>query len=173
MKHLVALSVAILFVAIAFVITRPAQPSVPTTPDTRVIYIVRHAEKQSGQDPHLNEAGLARADRLAQTLTHEQLEAVFVTDTNRSRQTASPTALAHEIVPTQYPAADAQALRAMLDALPANTNALIVAHSNTVSSIIEALGDEPIGDLPENEYTRLFAVVLTHAQHTRTLQLSY
>ncbi|HCT44860.1 MAG: hypothetical protein CMJ35_09290 [Phycisphaerae bacterium] len=172
MKHLVALSIAILFVAIAFAITRPSTPA-PAPTDHRVVYIVRHAEKLDGQDPDLSEAGLTRADMLAHTLGQEDLGAIFVTDTNRSRQTAAPTALAHEIKPTQYPATDAQALRAMLDALPANTNALVIAHSNTVSSIIEALGGQPIGDLPDDEYTRLYALVLSDAQLTRTLQLSY
>ncbi len=172
MKHLVPLSIAILFVAIAFTITRPSTPP-PAPTDHRVVYIVRHAEKQTGQDPALSEAGLARAQRLAQTLANEPLAAIFVTATNRSRQTAAPTALAHEIETTQYPATDAQALREMLDALPPNANALVVAHSNTVSPIIEALGAQPIGDLPEDEYTRLYALVLSNGQHTRTLQLSY
>lgn len=172
MKHLVALSVAILFVAIAFVITRPSPPP-PAPSDHRVVYIVRHAEKQDGQDPQLSEAGLARAQQLAQTLAHEQLAAIFVTDTNRSRQTAAPTAAAQGIEPTQYPASDAQALRVMLDALPANASALVVAHSNTVSSIIEALGGEPMGDLPDDEHARFYAVMLADGGHIRTLQLAY
>lgn len=176
MKHLVALSVAILFVAIAFVITRPSTPP-PAPSDHRVVYIVRHAEKltgqEAGQDPELSDTGFARAQRLAMILAHEQLAAVFVTDTNRSRQTGAPTCVQQDIEATQYPASDPEALLAMLDALPANSSSLVVAHSNTVSSIIEALGGEPIGDLPDDEYARFYAVMLADGIHTRTLQLTY
>ena len=41
--------------------------SSPPPPET-VIYLVRHAEKQTGDDPSLTVEGQARAEELAQTL---------------------------------------------------------------------------------------------------------
>jgi hypothetical protein len=106
-------------------------------------------------------------------LEHEQLRAVFVTDTNRSRLTGSPSARTHSIETTTYPATDPHALRSMIEALPHDSNALVIAHSNTVSLILESLGAQSVGDLPEDEYTRVFAVVLRDGTHVRTLNLSY
>ena len=150
---------------------KPAPQEAPS--DTRVIYIVRHAEKDASPDPHLSKAGAARAEKLAQVIAHEPIAGVFVTDTNRSRETGAPIAALNQIEDTTYPPLDTAKLRSMIDALPAGSNALVVAHSNTISTILESLGAEPVGDLPEDEYTRLYAVVLHNNKHMRTIRLAY
>lgn len=150
---------------------KPAPQEAPS--DTRVIYIVRHAEKGDGQDPHLSQAGSARVEKLAQLIAHEPIACVFVTNTNRSRETGAPIAAQNNLESTTYPPLDTAQLRSMIDKLPRNTNALIVAHSNTVSAILESLGATPVGDLPEDEYARLYAVVLNNNKHIRTIRLAY
>lgn len=171
MKH--ALFIIMLVAGITTLALAQPTTSPRDTSGTRVIYVVRHAEKASGPDPVLSEQGHTRADRLAQMLKHEPLGAVFVTDTNRSRLTGSPSSQTHAIETTTYPATDPHALRSMIDALPHDSNALVIAHSNTVSMILESLGAQSVGDLPEDEYTRVFAVVLRDGSHVRTLKLSY
>lgn len=141
--------------------------------DTRVIYIVRHAEKSEGPDPHLSKAGIARAEALAKLIAHEPIAGVFVTNTNRSRETGAPIATQNKLETTTYPPLETAQLRSMIDNLPPNANALIVAHSNTISPLLESLGAVPIGDLPEDDYTRLYAVIIAGRQHIRTLRLSY
>lgn len=151
--------------------TKPTPQEAPS--DTRVIYIVRHAEKADGPDPHLSKAGAARAEKLAQLIAHEPIAGVFVTNTNRSRETGAPIAAHNNLEATTYPPLDTAQLRSMIDKLPRNTNALIVAHSNTVSPILESLGAAPIGDLPEDEYDRLYAVVLHNNTHLRTIRFEF
>lgn len=181
-RVLIALPLALLAAAmLAFTQPAPATTDQPTptpqaqSPDTRVIFIVRHADTDSGagRDPDLTQQGLDRANRLAQTLADELLDAVYVTDTNRSRQTAEPIAKARTITPTQYPATDPKALAAMLGSLPEGANALVIAHSNTVPFIIRQLGGPKLDEIPHDDFSRLYALVLTDHQHTRTISLHY
>jgi hypothetical protein len=158
------------FVAVAY--------AIPTTPprdesNTRVIYVVRHAEKDTGPDPVLTEKGTARAERLSNIIEHEPISAIFVTDTQRSRLTGHPTATIHNTDLTKYAAKDGAALRASVEALPIDAGALVVAHSNTVSIVLEAFGARPIGDLPDDEYARLYAIVTRDGAHVRTIRLAF
>jgi len=57
--------------------------------------------------------------------------------------------------------------------LPEDSSALVVAHSNTVSPILESLGAEPSGDIPDEDYTRLYAVILQDGVHSKTIRLSF
>ena len=65
--------------------------SAPTPPDT-TIYLVRHAEKQAGDNPDLTVVGRARADILSRELQDAGLTEVWSTDTIRTIETAKPTA---------------------------------------------------------------------------------
>src|SRR3954447_19431400 len=59
--------------------------------DTTVL-IVRHAEKMAnaGTDPDISPEGVARAKALAAVCEHAGVEAAYVTQYKRTRQTAAP-----------------------------------------------------------------------------------
>jgi hypothetical protein len=57
---------------------------------TTTIILVRHAEREPGLDPPLNEEGLMRALALAAELADDGVTAVFYPDLIRNRQTADP-----------------------------------------------------------------------------------
>lgn len=57
---------------------------------TTTLFIVRHAERDPGLDPPLNEEGLARAQLLADELEDEGVTAVYYPALIRNRQTAEP-----------------------------------------------------------------------------------
>jgi len=65
---------------------------------TTTIIIVRHAERDEGFDPPLNEEGLIRAEALADELEDAGVTAIFYPDFIRNRQTAEP--LAERVNPT-------------------------------------------------------------------------
>lgn len=67
----------------------PAQ-SLPGT--TTTIILVRHAERNEGIDPPLNEEGLARAEALKDALDENGVTAVYCTDFIRNRDTVQPLA---------------------------------------------------------------------------------
>lgn len=69
--------------------TAPVQ-SQPGT--TTTIVIVRHAERNEGLDPPLNEEGLRRAAALAQVLGQNGVTAIYCPDILRNRQTCNAVA---------------------------------------------------------------------------------
>lgn len=155
------LALAVLYLASASILAAvplAAAPDAAPAPAT-TIYIVRHAEKaDTSRDPELSEAGRARARTLAHVLTDAGLDAIFVTDTHRSRQTAAPIAAATGLTPTQYDARDAAALAATIAADHAGQQVLVVGHSNTLDDIAAAFGITGLADLEESQFDRLYAV---------------
>jgi hypothetical protein len=118
-----------------------AQDSRPTeTNDSEplVVYAVRHAEKgaEGGRDPALSPGGSARAVELARVLSDVPLDAVYSTNTTRTRSTAQPVAEAKGLEIKPY--APGQ-LAARLVAGTARC-VLVVGHSNTVPVLLSGLG---------------------------------
>ena len=135
---------------------------------TATIILVRHADiVHGGNDPFLSPAGQARAELLRDMLQDEGISAVFVTNTNRSRQTGTPTAAGAGVALTTYPALDAAWLAARVRTHPAGQSVLVVAHSNTVDDIAAAFGAEGVFELAENQFNRMF--VITRAWCTTRL----
>ncbi|WP_352924625.1 phosphoglycerate mutase family protein [Mesorhizobium sp. M0698] len=73
------------------------------------VFLVRHAEKaDNSADPPLSPDGAARAQTLAHTLVDAGIDAVFVTNFVRAKQTGAPTASAAGVTAQQYQAGDVQ-----------------------------------------------------------------
>jgi phosphohistidine phosphatase SixA len=81
---------------------------------------------------------------------------VFATEFARTRQTATPTAVAHGLQPTVIKADDGKALIAAIRG--AAGSVLVVGHSNTVPEIVRALGVETPVSVADDEYDHLFIV---------------
>ena len=56
------------------------------------IFLVRHAEKKTGDDPDLTKAGHARAESLAKMLKDADITAIYTSEVKRTQQTAAPLA---------------------------------------------------------------------------------
>ena len=56
--------------------------------------LVRHAEKETGDNPSLTTAGAARAEELARVAADLGIDAIYSTRYKRTRETAGPTAKA-------------------------------------------------------------------------------
>ena len=131
-KFLLALSVVLLILSCA-----------PAPEDTFVttFYLIRHAEKDRsegvGNDPQLTEEGLKRAQRWAEVLGLEPLDAVYSTDYQRTLQTAAPAAEANGLEVSLYDpnAFDAQTWIAQHK----GQRVLIVGHSNTTPMLANRL----------------------------------
>lgn len=126
---------------------------------TTTIILVRHADiVHRGSDPILSSAGRARAVLLRDMLQDEGISAVFVTNTNRSKQTGTPTATNAGVALTIYPAHDAAWLAARVRSRHAGRSVLVVAHSNTVDDIAAAFGAQSVLELAENQFNRMFVI---------------
>jgi broad specificity phosphatase PhoE len=158
----------------AAVVVPVAAADMATTSQATSVYIVRHGEKaDASRDPALSTAGQARARTLAHVLSDAGLDAIFVTDTQRSRQTAAPVAAATGLAPTQYDARDAAALAATIAAEHAGQQVLVVGHSNTLDDIAAAFGIAGLADLEESQFDRLYVVRSSPGIDGELLMLRY
>ena len=125
-----------------------------------VVVIVRHAEKATngGNDPELSLTGRARADALAQILKDSGITAFFTSEFKRTQETAAPAAASTHVTPTVIAAKDTGGLVAKLHQL--NSNALVIAHGDTIPNIIKALGINSPINIPDEDYSELLIVTL-------------
>jgi broad specificity phosphatase PhoE len=134
------------------------------------VILSRHAEKAATppKDPPLTEAGRKRADLLASMLADSGVEAIYVTEYQRTQQTAAPLAERVHVKPTVV--SDTHQL---VEAIRARKNGVVVVvgHSNTLPEIIAALGG-PTVKIADPEYNNLFVLTVGESQSS-LLRLHY
>jgi phosphohistidine phosphatase SixA len=135
------------------------------------VFLVRHAEKQTGPDPALTADGQARAQALANLLKDAGIAHIHSSDYQRTRDTAAPLAARLDLPVRLY---DPRDLPAMAEKLRAEGGRhLVVGHSNTTPPLVEALGGEGGSPIIEaTEYDRLYLVTITDNE-TETFLLRY
>lgn len=139
--------------------------------ENKVIYMVRHAEKDAvpENDPPLTTDGVIRSVDLASWFKKIEIDSIFSTDYVRMRETAKPIAEEKDLEISVYDAKDFDGFAKKLKKLKADT-ILVVGHSNTILEQIEALElDRPQEEIKENEYDKIFELrlgskeVITHS----------
>lgn len=132
------------------------------------VYVVRHAEKQpvpadapdaQKKDPPLSREGQLRALGLADDLPIAELDAVYLTDFERSRQTAAAVLAVTGLEPIHYPPKDAAGLASRLRKR-SGEQVLVVGHSNTIPPLLEQLGVVEDVKIDEQQYGDLWIVTL-------------
>jgi broad specificity phosphatase PhoE len=124
------------------------------------VFVVRHAERQDDtKDSPLSPEGRARAARLADLLRDARITAVFVTQFQRTQQTAQPLADRLKLTPQQTLAGENKAVVEKVRAAGSHARVLVVGHGDTVPEILKALGCEDAVAIAKDEYDNLFVVV--------------
>ena len=141
------LLIAMIGLVTAFV---PAVAAPPT------IYVMRHLQRDAGNDPSLNALGQANAGRLAGWFGHDRPRAIFVTPYKRARETVAPLAAKLGVTPQDYDPRDTAKLVAAVRAVKGPV--LIVGHSNTTPAIVRALGGPDAPELADDDYARIWIV---------------
>jgi len=136
----------------------PAEAAAPKAAPTRLI-LVRNAEKvDDSQDAALSERGQARAAELARVLADAEVDAIYSTDFQRTRDTVAPLAEARHLEVRLYDPARAAAIAPEIVARHAGQTVLVVGHSPSVPAMVDALlGEERLAKL--QRYDQLFVVV--------------
>lgn len=140
---------------LAFALTAPAQT--PQSTSGGHIYVVRHAEKVSESADALSAQGKARAACLATTLKDAKITAVFTSPTERTKQTATPTADEFKVSVKTIKADDYQTLSSEASEATKSGDVLIVGHSNTVPQIVKAVGNADV-TVGNSDYDWLFVI---------------
>lgn len=156
-----------------------AEAEAPPSAST-VVLLVRHAEKASegGNDPALTPAGQQRAQALLDVAGSAGVSAIYTTQYRRTHDTAQPLADRLGVTVTERAiSAGAQAhatelAREILTQHRGET-VLVVEHSNTLPSILAELARVQIPQLGDNEYDRLFVVVVPPSGPARLIQSRY
>lgn len=148
----------VLFAVLGFQNTVTAQQE----PTVTKIFIVRHAEKETGKDPVLTASGNARAGDLMRILQNEGIQKIYVSRFRRTQNTADSLRIQLKIDTVHY-AADTlcdDLVNTIMEHRDFGKTILIIAHSNTIPQIIRKLGvaDHPYGDIPDNDYDNLFVI---------------
>jgi broad specificity phosphatase PhoE len=148
---------------VAFVAALVAQLAAGAAAAQQEVILVRHAELQSAamaapKFVHLSEDGKARAGRLASLLRDSGVAAIYVTDFERTQETAAP--LAHELARpvTIVPKGDPRELVQRLRMAHAGQTVLIVGHTDTLPGLIKALGHPAEIRIDAQDYGNVFIV---------------
>lgn len=147
-----------------------------TSTRTTVIFL-RHAEAlprtRGNQNPHLSEAGNARAMLEAKTLESAGVTRIFATELHRTQETAAPLAKLLGLKVEPYRARSSKAFTNTLRGLKDGEVVLVVGHSNTVPAMVKALGGSLTGlnkkgYLPDTQHDRMIVQVLSSAKPDET-----
>jgi broad specificity phosphatase PhoE len=129
--------------------------------NVRTIFFLRHADKVSDDtDAPLSDAGRRRAECLANTLANAHIEQIFVSDLQRTQQTAAPLAEKLHVKPIAIPLITPDMLIEAIRSSKA-ANVLVVWHDMTLPKIMQALGAPAITPIEHTEYDRFFILTLT------------
>lgn len=141
-----------------------------------IVFALRHADRKPDPDDDLSPAGLVRARLLARILAESGVRTVFCSSVERARKTAQPLKdrLGNrvDVVPIDVgtPTHEQQFIDGV-KALPQNSIAAIIGHSNTVGPIIAGLTGQAIDPIDGHEFDKLFVLSIV-ANGTSTVALT-
>ena len=139
---------------------------------TTTYYLIRHAEKdrsdKSNRNPKLTEAGLQRAENWAKTLKDIKFDAVYSTDYNRTKETATPTAKANNLELKFYDPRDMKMAQFMKKTK--GKTVLIVGHSNTTPMFTNGLlGEKKYDMIADDNNSNLYIVTISDDAKSSTV----
>jgi broad specificity phosphatase PhoE len=150
------------------------------TADSTTVIVVRHAEQDTGDpvDPKLSAAGSERAQLLARMFGAVdgpgRLDAIYVSNTLRSRLTAAPLAERLHLPLSVAAGNDGKALARRALREHAGGRVLIVAHLDTLPAIVASLsGIDEIPKLDPQDYGVIYVVTVPRIGHANLLRLNY
>ena len=161
----------------------PASMHAQARGDSTVVILVRHAEKAAvgggffNSNPPLTPEGERRARDLYAIARRYGVDAIFVTQFQRTRQTAAPAAKGLGVKPRMIPMLGGERLaRETVDSIfahHAGQAVLVVGHQTSISRMVELLGGPVLGDICSLSHSNLFVVVLTPGRPARVTRTHY
>lgn len=144
---------------------------------TTVVVLVHSVEKDPGtiDDPPLSPEGEERAQRLAQTLggAAARIDAIYVSDDRRARQTAAPLSERLHQAPVVFAVSEARATaeRALRD--HAGGTVVVVASDTTLPQMLHEVHGEDPGPAAGADAEVMYVVSVPSFGHSHELRLRY
>ncbi|NJB35847.1 SixA phosphatase family protein [Croceivirga sp. JEA036] len=141
----------------------PKTPVSTKAPVITTFYLIRHAEKDrsnpENNDPELTQDGLGRAMLWANVFDTLQLDAIYSTDYKRTRMTAAPASVKHNIEIQLYNPNTIDTKQLLKENFGGNV--LIVGHSNTTPALANKLiGKEKYEPMSDDNNGNIYIVKL-------------
>jgi broad specificity phosphatase PhoE len=146
---------------------------------TTTVIVLRHAEKALGtiEDPPLSPEGEQRSERLALLFGERtgagHLDAIYVTNTRRTQQTAAPLAARLHLTPVVMPIADVAATASRLLREHRGGTVLVLGHSNTLPELVRELSGKQIEPIPDDDYGEIYVLSVPRFGHSSLVRLKY
>jgi broad specificity phosphatase PhoE len=142
-----------------------------------MIFALRHADRVSENVDALSDAGKVRAKLLGRMLAQSGIQNAYCSDARRTQDTIAPLKAlpgvqltVHEVpVVGNDVNGHVQAIVTALKALPADSTAAVIGHTNTIDGIIKALTNEVIAEIKPNEFDKLFVLSIPAGSPSLTL----
>lgn len=144
--------------------------------DTTTTFILtRHAETTGiGTDPSLSVSGQERATELARVLKNTQIHAVYSTNYNRTKETASKIASNNSVTTQIYDPSQLDNLATSILQQYKNKVIYIAGHSNTTNAFLNILvGSNFYATIPDSEYDNLYIVSVSKKGNAKVVHLKY
>lgn len=123
------------------------------------VYIVRHAEKESGSgDVSLSIQGQQRAAALGTLLKQANVTAIYASDAVRTQQTAKPLADLRHITPKIIPTGNPKTTFDDIHANHKKDIVLIVGHSDMIGPLIVKWDPQANITIADDEFDAIFVV---------------
>lgn len=141
---------------------------------THRFVLVRHAEKDTGDNPGLTAEGTLRAQRLADMLQQEKVTAIFSTDYRRTLETVGPLSKDAEISTQKYQPMSETFIPSIFTQYPEGGLFVIAGHSNTIPALVNQLvGSNDFEQLGESDYNDVFIVQASAPGTGSCVQITY
>jgi phosphohistidine phosphatase SixA len=145
---------------------------------TTVVFVVRHAEVEVGNDPDppLSVDGKERAARLAKMLSKARpvrgLDAIFASEFRRSHQTVTPLSESLALPVNVVPSATWSELAKRITREHRGEYVLVAGNANSIPALVKALSGEAVA-VGEDEYDTMFMVFVPQVSKTKVVRLRY
>jgi phosphohistidine phosphatase SixA len=142
--------------------------------DLTTVILVRHAEKvDDSRDPELSQAGLDRAEKLADMLEQQSINSIYSTDYIRTRGTCGPIASRLGIEIKLYDSRSIDDFNAMVGSNEGGT-ILVCGHSNSTPRLANHfLMLQQFEDFDESDYANMLIVTIPRQGTPRVIHLRY
>lgn len=151
----------IVFFAVLLLVSCKKEVESTYMPTLTTFYLIRHAEKETGNDPLLTPKGTERAAYWNKYFDSIPLDLIYCSDTRRTLATVRAIAAQKKKPILNYDTKNLDKAEFLKEDVYTGKSILIVGHTNTTPAIInKLLGEHRYDDIADKQFGNLYTVSL-------------